>query len=126
MKKLTALVEQVLDTVKRAAKISVTVGWKPSPTVPSAVIMMKSCEITPLDLSASKQLVDASFQIDVWHVSAKARDEAVEKIVTAFDDSRGLFSERFGVFSLAVEGIADVGDESGFRKMLFVRVRMVN
>ncbi|MCS6783794.1 MAG: hypothetical protein RMI43_05375 [Candidatus Caldarchaeum sp.] len=125
MKWLTALVEQMLETVKNAARIPVLVGWRPSQTPPSAVIQMKNCEITPLDLSASKHLVDASLQVDVWHVSAKSRDEVVEKILTALEEKRTLFSEELGVFSLSVEGVADVGDESGFRKMLLVRVRMV-
>ncbi|MCS7137306.1 MAG: hypothetical protein NZ941_02935 [Candidatus Caldarchaeum sp.] len=126
MRHLTELVEKLLETVKKASGIPVSVGWRPSVTAPSAVIQMRSCEITPLDLSASKHLVDASFQIDVWHVSARRRDEVVERIVSGLAEGRDALSTRFGVFSLAVEGLADVDDETGFRKMLLVRIRMVS
>lgn len=117
--------EKLVQTLRNASGIPVSVGWKPVSNLPAATLQMRNCEITPLDLSHTKHLIDTSFQIDIWHHSAKARDESVDKMITGLEQSRQSFAEDFGVFGFAVEGLADVDDEKAFRKMMLIRLRMV-
>ncbi|BAJ50476.1 hypothetical protein CSUB_C0617 [Candidatus Caldarchaeum subterraneum] len=118
---LTSLVEQLVQTIRGEAGIPVYVGWRPATTLPMATLQIRNCEITPLDLSANIHLITADVQIDFWHSSAKACDETVEKTLAALEQARG----SLGIFFLGVEGLADVGDEKAFRKMLLLRLKTV-
>lgn len=118
---MTSLVTQLAETIRLGAGVPVYVGWRPATTLPMATLQIRNCEITPLDLSANIHLITADVQIDFWHSSAKACDETVEKTLAVLEQSR----DSLGIFFLGVEGLADVGDEKAFRKMLLLRLKTV-
>jgi hypothetical protein len=78
---LTEVVEVFAELLRKASGIPVHVGWRPASSFPTAVLQLRSAEINPLDMAASKHLVDVSLQLDIWHTSPKACDEAVDRII---------------------------------------------
>lgn len=125
MRPLTEVVEVFAEGLRRASGIPVHVGWRPVSTFPTALLQLRNAEITPLDMAASKHLMDVSLQLDIWHTSPKARDEAVDRIIHYLDGERGRLAEQLGVLGVYFESVVDVGDSKAFRKMLLVRVRLV-
>lgn len=114
-----------MEVLKSATGFHVNVGWNPSTTFPSITLQMRNCEITPLDLTSSKHLIDISVQIDICHTSPKARDEISDKVIQHFEETRQQLSEELDAYSISFEAVFDVDDEKCFRKTMLLRLRMV-
>jgi len=122
---LTRVVEVFAELLRKASGIPVHVGWRPASSFPTAVLQLRGAEINPLDMAASKHLMDVSLQLDIWHTSPKACDEAVDRIIQHLDGERVRLAEQLGVLGVYFESVVDVGDSRAFRRMLLVRVRAV-
>jgi hypothetical protein len=125
LRPLTEVVEVFAELLRKASGIPVHVGWRPASSFPTAVLQLRSAEINPLDMAASKHLVDVSLQLDIWHTSPKACDEAVDRIIQHLEGERVRLAEQLGVLGVYFESVVDVGDSRAFRRMLLVRVRVV-
>ncbi|MEM4189999.1 MAG: hypothetical protein QW544_05755 [Candidatus Caldarchaeum sp.] len=86
---------------------------------------MRGCEITPLDLTSSKRLIDMSVQIDICHTGAKARDETSDRVIQRFEEKRHQLAEELEAYSISFEAVFDVDDKKCFRKTMPLRLRMV-
>ncbi|MCS6770362.1 MAG: hypothetical protein NZ570_08015 [Candidatus Caldarchaeum sp.] len=125
MRPLTEVLEKVVEEVSKAAGLKASVGWKPDITHPAITLQMRSCEITPLDITSSKHLLDISIQIDVWHTSPLARDKTADSLIQHFEEERSRLAEELGLCGFGFEAAADMDEEHGFRKMLLLRLKTV-
>lgn len=117
--------ERLVDELRRVTGLRVNVGWSQSTVIPSITLQMRGCEITPLDLTSSKHLMDMSVQIDLCHASPRARDETSDKVIQFFEETRQRLAEELEAYSIYFEAVIDVDDEKCFRKTMLLRLKMV-
>ncbi|GBC68384.1 hypothetical protein HRbin01_00065 [archaeon HR01] len=123
---IEGLVEKLLAHLKSATGLTARSGWfSEKAGYPQITAITQSISITPLDLAASKALYTASFQIDIWHTSARKRDELVDMIIQYFETNRSIIHQASGWFDLKFEDIRDLEEEAVSRKTLILSFRVV-
>ena len=126
MKPVTEIVENLVKEVQTASGIRVKVGWiSPGDTAPLITILMHDSDLSPIGMDESKVLYHLKFQLDIWHTSAKARDEVFDKIVNHFESNRRAFHENYGWFDVKFAGVTDLEEEGVYRKLTLLRIRVV-
>lgn len=126
MKPVTEIVEKLVSEIQGAAGIRVKVGWiSPGDSVPLITLLMHDSELSPIGMDESKVLYHLKFQLDIWHSSAKARDEAFDNIVEHFESNRRIFHENYGWFDVKFAGVTDLEEEGVYRKLALLRIRVV-
>jgi len=117
-------VEKLANEIRQACKIRVKVGWiAENDPVPVITITMHDTSVKPVDQSGSKLLYDMRFQIDIWHTSPKQRDETLDAIVQHIEKNETKIRNNW--FSARFDGIADVEEESLFRKIAMLSIKTI-
>ena len=125
MKAISEIIENLVKELQQSSEIRVKTAWiSPGDTVPLITLLMHDSELRPIDMSG-KLVYDLRFQIDIWHQSAKARDEVFDKILKHFEDNRSNFHENYGWFDIRFTGISDLEEEGVYRKIVMLRLRVV-
>ncbi len=120
------VVEDLIKHLRAAGRVSVRSGWiSGDEKLPLITIIMSTASITPLDLAASKALYTMGFQIDVWHTTARMRDELVDRIIHYFELHKAALHQSLGWFDMRFEGLRDVDEEGVYRKIIHLYFRMV-
>jgi len=125
MKPVKEIVEKLIEELQKATGIRIKPAWiSPGDRVPLITLLMHDSELRPIDMSG-KLVYDLRFQVDIWHQSAKARDEAFDNILRHFEDNKNRFHESYGWFDIRFTGITDIEEEGVFRKIVMLRLRVV-
>ena len=125
MKPITEVLEALIGELQKASEIRVKPAWiSPGDRVPLITILMHDSELKPIDMSW-KMVYELRFQIDIWHKTAKERDEVFDKILGHFEENKERFHEDYGWFDIRFTGVTDLEEEGVFRKIVMLRLRMV-
>jgi len=125
MKPITDVLEALIDELQKASEIRIKPAWiSPGDRVPLITILMHDSELRPIDMS-QMMIYELRFQIDIWHTSAKDRDEVFDKILNHFEENKQRFHQDYGWFDIRFTGITDLEEEGVFRKIITLRLRMV-
>jgi hypothetical protein len=122
---LTGILEALSTIIKDATKIPVKVGWiSPNDTIPLITIMHMGggAEIMAL---TEKTLRTYEFQIDIWHKSAKSRDQAYEQILDALLKNWKNHYQSYGWWSVNIYRTIDIEEEGVFRKTMLLVLKEV-
>ena len=126
MKPITRIIEDLVREIQSSSRVKVKVGWiSPGDSVPLITLLMHDSELSPIGMDESKVLYHLKFQLDVWHSSAKARDDAFDRIVAHFENNRRAFHENYGWFDVKFYGVTDLEEEGVYRKLALLRLRVV-
>jgi len=122
---LTSVVENLVRIMREATGLPVKVGWiGPNDTIPHVTIMHMGggAEIMAL---TEKTLRTYEFQVDIWHKSAKARDETYERIVDALLRNWRQRYQDHGWWAARIYRTIDVEEEGVYRKSMLLVIREV-
>ena len=122
---LTSTTESLSKIIREAAGLPVKVGWiGPNDSIPLVTIMHMGggAEIMAL---TERTMRTYEFQIDIWHKSARARDEAYERIVDALLRNWREHYQDHGWWAARIYRTIDIEEEGVFRKSMLLVIKEV-
>ncbi|MEM2003896.1 MAG: hypothetical protein QXK84_06675 [Nitrososphaerota archaeon] len=125
MRQITDIVDALVRRLREATGLRVKTAWiAVGDVAPLITLLMHDSEIRPIDMSG-RLIYDLRFQIDIWHQSAKARDEVFDRILAYFDQNKSALHNDYGWFDVRFTGLTDLEEEGVFRKIVMLRLRVV-
>ena len=122
---LTSVVENLSAVIKAATDLPVKVGWiGPNDSIPLITIMHQGGGAEVM-AKTERTLRVYEFQIDIWHRSAKARDEAYEKIVESLLGNWQAHYRNYGWWAATIYRTLDIEEEGVYRKTMLLVLKEV-
>ncbi len=126
MKQITEMVASLVSEIQKATGLRVKTAWiSPGDTIPLITLLMHDSELRPIDMS-QRMLYELRFQIDIWHQSALARDKTFDSLLYYFEENKAQFHKNHGWFDIKFTGITDLEEEGVYRKIVFIRMRVIS
>lgn len=111
------IMDNLLAELKNATNVAVKPGWITSEKPPLITVLQTGGRGVSVG-NTSHMLREHEFQIDVWALSAKQRDEIADKIVKHFVSNWQPKYLSYGWYGARVYGIRDIDEEGFYRKTL--------